>query len=110
MVISHDEYINFIKSRIEHISEALKGASIIPSESVEPNSVIVSLDILERLAGYEMTDGERKNILPGPTLCGTFIGFEMYCDKDLPCLSVMVHPHYAEVIRTAKNQFKPQNQ
>lgn len=90
---------SYLRKVATYLHDALKGASVISSDSLEPGKVHISLDLLEKLAGCELSDEEKKKISAGPTHCGYLFRMSMYCDKDLPHSSIMINSWYSEVIK-----------
>ena len=98
-LVTPHEREDYFKRMTARIHDALKGASIIPSESLPGGDVIISLDLLEKMAGYELSENERERILSGRTHIGYLLRMNLYCDKDLPRSSVMINSHFAEILK-----------
>lgn len=106
ILVTPTEMEDYCKRVATWTHAALKGASIIPSESLPGGDVVISLDLLEKMAGCELSENERKRILSGRTHVGYLLKMNLYCDKDLPRLSIMINSHSVEVIKryTERNQ------
>ena len=98
-LVTPTEREDYFKRVATWIHDALKGASIIPSESLPGGDVVISLDLLEKMAGCELSENERERILSGRTNVGYILRMNLYCDKDLPESSIMINSRYVEVIR-----------
>lgn len=98
-LVTPAEREDYFKRVAAWIHNALKGASIIPSESLPGGDVVISLDLLEKMAGYELSENERERILSGRTHVGYLLRMNLYCDKDLPLSSVMINSHLTEVLK-----------
>lgn len=98
-LVTPPEREDYYKRVATWIHDALKGASIIPSESLPVGDVFISLDLLEKMAGYEIPENGKKEILSGRTHIGYLLRMNLYCDKDLPRSSIMINSHLAEILK-----------
>lgn len=98
-LVTSAEREDYFKRVATHIHDELKGSSIIPSESLPGGDVVISLDLLEKMAGYELSENERERILSGRTHVGYLFRMNLYCDKDLPPSSVMINSHLVEILK-----------
>ena len=98
-LVTPSEREDYFKRVATWIHDALKGASIIPSESLPGGDVVISLDLLEKMAGYELSENERERILLGRAHVGYLLRMNLYCDKDLPPSSVMINSHLVEILK-----------
>jgi hypothetical protein len=98
-LVTPTEMEDYFKRVTTWIHDALKGASIIPSESLHGGDVVISLDLLEKMADYELSENERERILSGRTHIGYLLRMNLYCDKDPPPSSVMINSHLVEILK-----------
>lgn len=98
-LVTLSEKEDYFKRVATWIHDALKGASIIPSESLPGGDVVISLDLLEKMAGYELSENERERILAGRTHVGYLLRMNLYCDKDLPHSSIMINSHLTKILK-----------